>query len=237
MKRKIANKVFDEMIEQAVKEYVEEQPEENYEKVEFSDDHKGKMNTLFEEVARREEQRKRDYTMLKVAAIFIFAVITISLLSPQISAWRERILKFFMKDKQDYSWVAYGDERDLEELVDDSNKDEYDISFLGYVPEGFKVNKYEVTPKTLYVRLRKDDKEIIFRISNITNRALDTEETETVHEIINGMDTLFILKDNDKRYIWNVNDSIYDLSGNISKEDLVKIIENIDYEKIEKILK
>ena len=37
MKKSIANKVFDEMIEQGVKEYEEEQANTEYEKFEFSE--------------------------------------------------------------------------------------------------------------------------------------------------------------------------------------------------------
>lgn len=236
MKKSIANKVFDEMIEQGVKEYEEEQANTEYEKFEFSETHQQKMNELFAEAAKKEKKIKQMRTIRKVAAIILIAVVTLGVCAPHISAWREKIEEFFMKDKEKYSLVGYGDVRDSDKMITVQKDYMYDISFLGYIPEGFEVDRYSVNSKNLLVKIVNENKYIVFSMDKTLERALDSEEIEYIHETINNHDVLFHYKDGRNAYVLNLAEGVFDILGNISKEELIKVIEKIDLGKLEELL-
>lgn len=237
MKKSIANKVFDEMIEQGVKEYEEEQANTEYEKFEFSENHQQKMNELFAEAAKKEQKIKQMRTIRKVAAIILIAFVTLGVCAPHISAWREKIEEFFMKDKEKYSLVGYGDVRDKNKMVMGEREKTYDLSFLGYIPEGFAVDKYNSVNDSILIRIIDDDQYVVFSLDKAIDRAIDTEDVTYLYEKINNQDVFFHYKDERNAFIINFDKKVLDVWGNISKEELIKIIEKINYEKLGNLLK
>ena len=141
-----------------------------------------------------------------------------------------------MKDKEKYSLVGYGDVRDAEQSDLSTEMVHYDIPFLAYIPDGFEINRYNITSKSMLMKIINQDKYIYLSLDKVLNRAIDTEDMDYVHEKINGRDVLFHYKDDCNAYVLNLNEEILDIFGNISKEELVKIIEGINYEKLEELL-
>lgn len=234
MKKK-ENNNFDKILSTALEEYIKSTPEEEYEKVEFSEEHKKKMKELFDGVKTNEKKKHRRVILKSAAIIVLGVVIIMGAFTPKIAAWKEKIFEFFIRDKEEYSLVSYGDPSEQEGIVDDSA--EMVLSIFGYLPHGFEYEMKEFTPKTLKIKFNDNNYEFTFKVSESTNKAMDTENMRVEYEAINGVDFVYYYKNDTNSFIWNDDAYLYNLHGSISMQELEKIIEYINYEKIKNIFK
>ena len=101
---------------------------------------------------------------------------------------------------------------------------------LGYVPDGMKCEKSERTENTLTVCFL-DDLENYFVIlicNKSVYKSIDTENGTVENIMINDSNAAFITTPNGNTLIWYVGDFVYNLYGNISKELMVRIAENVN---------
>ena len=205
--------------------------------MDFSEEHKQKMNALFESVKAKEKKKTSRVVLKSVAIIILGVVVIMGAFTPKIKAWKEKILQFFIKDKEKYSWISYGDPSETEGLVekDDEYYKKIISSIFGYIPEGYECEIKEYTPRVLRINLIGHEDVLTVKVSSTTNNAIDTERVDSEHIVINGVELTYYYTNGINLFTWNNDNCVYDLHSTASKEELIKIIENINYQEIKNI--
>lgn len=241
MKEQNVDKKLDELLDEAIPIYLKRKDVPKNEEISFSEEHEKNMQKIFESVDKKEKVHETIKIMCKVAAVFICAIVILGVTEPSNSAWKFKITEFFVKtDSTDYSWVVYGDSGDSYELNFNAQKDaskKYKITFLNYLPDGYTLRVNADNKKTKYFKLIDGEKIISVKISKERNiKTLDTENVNNESVVINGIRMSHFLKENMCSYAWFKDDFLFRFYGeNIEHEEMTKIIENIDYDEIEKV--
>jgi hypothetical protein len=103
---------------------------------------------------------------------------------------------------------------------------------LGYMPDGFELtDKFETNLQNQYT-FKKDDITIIFSYSDSSayNIQYDNENTKVENFLINNQTAYILLSLDDSdiiSIIWGDEKITFKLSGNINKEELIKIAEKV----------
>ena len=101
---------------------------------------------------------------------------------------------------------------------------------VGYIPEGFELESKQTYSKTIiYDYSSNKSKFTITKFSSSVEIDFDTEyiKTETI-TIDNTEYTYSIGVSNISNILWIENDYVYQIKGNISKEEILKIAESIE---------
>lgn len=242
MKEQNVDKKLDELLDEAIPIYLKRKDVPKNEEISFSEEHEKNMQKIFESVDKKEKVHETIKIMCKVAAVFICAIVILGMTEPSNSAWKFKITEFFVKEEKEseYSWVVYGDSGDSYELNFNVQKDKdktYKITFLDYLPDGYTLRVNADNKKTKYFKLIDGEKIISVKISKERNiKTLDTENVNNESVVINGIRMSHFLKENMCSYAWFKDDFLFRFYGeNIEHEEMTKIIENIDYDEIEKV--
>jgi len=101
---------------------------------------------------------------------------------------------------------------------------------LGFVPDGMECVFSESTTNTISAYFSDDSENyfVIYRCSKNANMSVDTENGTVENITINKHDAAYITTPNGNTLIWYVGDFVYNLYGNISKEFMVRIAENVN---------
>lgn len=241
MSERDVDKKLDELLDEAIPIYEKGKNEEKIEEISFSKEHEAKMEKMFERIKRKEDFLDMAKVVTKVAAVLVVAFVLLGTFEPSNSAWKKRITEFFVKDEETgYSWVVYGDSGDSYELNFDTQKKtnrKYRITFFDYLPSGYTLNIKSNNNINKYFQLKSDTKIISAKISKDTNmKALDTENTKSEKVTIDGINVNYYIKDNMCSYTWFKDDYLFRFYGkNVEDDEMTKIIENINYDEIDKI--
>lgn len=241
MSERDVDKKLDELLDEAIPIYEKGKNEEKIEEISFSKEHEAKMEKMFERIKRKEDFLDMAKVVTKVAAVLVVAFVLLGTFEPSNSVWKKRITEFFVKDEETgYSWVVYGDSGDSYELNFDTQKKtnrKYRITFFDYLPSGYTLNIKSNNNINKYFQLKSDTKIISAKISKDTNmKALDTENTKSEKVTIDGINVNYYIKDNMCSYTWFKDDYLFRFYGkNVEDDEMTKIIENINYDEIDKI--
>lgn len=238
---------FDEELEQALLEYVQNTEVATNEKIAFSKQHKKKMEKLFEDVRNSnfekgniDETKGNSYhfnvrIFARVAVFIILALLITIAVTPSMVAWRKDKLDLYGGESGEYSWILPNDTSSiLKSNAENVNVE--DLTFFGFLPDDCKVIEGFYSSNSYYVKLECNGKYISLKMSYETDRAIDVENIEFEKLIINQNDVFFLYKEGTNTFAWSYDNKNYDLHGNLNKDELIKIIENMNYEEIEKFL-
>ena len=200
----LKDKTLDDLLyfaaQEASKELVDEMPAPK--SVEFSDEHKKKMEKLFKK-QKRTPIKSYLRRILAIAAVLI-VVSSISIASVQ--AWRIRFLNFIMHISESNTELRY-----KENDTEGNSYSAEDVN-LEYVPSGFKLSES-----------RNNNGKI--QIDSTLN--VDTEDATAKEIKLNGKDAFLTEKGDIISLLWNNEMNSFTLSGNLSEDEIVKIAENI----------
>lgn len=178
----------------------------------FSKKHKEKMKEIFEldiEI-QKHKLSKKTIKILLIAAILLSLATTVF----AIPASREFIIQKF-SNHSEYN------------VVNDNDIKKVDSLNVNYIPEGFnKVEDYE------YYRVYKngDEEFIVDKISISASVGYDTEKYDDEIIDINGIKAIYYRSENNYNgIIFNNGEYIFGVSGNIEKEELVRIAQNVEW--------
>ena len=101
---------------------------------------------------------------------------------------------------------------------------------VGYIPEGFKLtNEQELS--RLVMNDYTDSNGGIFIVSKYSSSTevdFDTELGSVKNSVINGITYMFYIDENNHNIlVWNKNDYVYQIDGNLPKDELLKIAETV----------
>lgn len=204
---------FDEVCLLSCENWVDSFPSE-IPKHKFSEKHNEKMEELFRAGPRKSKHKLSGKTIriLLIAAILLAVATTVF----AIPSCREFIVKQF-SDHSEY------------QVSDTENAEKVESLELGYIPEGFEKAEdyksdylyrfsYKNDQKYFNVDKHKIDAEINF----------DTEKYSSENIQINGIQSIYFASSNKEHgVIFNNGEYIFIISGNIEKDELVKIAQNV----------
>lgn len=218
-------KLIDSMLEDIVPAVSKERArelEKPEEEVKFSPEHEAKMRKLFQQ-ERRCAQRKRmaKYTRRAAALLAAALVLGACLKYDEVNAWLVRIKNYFVEITQEktafnYEKNAQGDTYSTDELT------------LDYIPEGFELK--ESVSKRDGLRLFFEKEDLKFSVNVYPqkgNKGIDTENADIKKFKINGLEAIFSTKENKNILVWNDGEYAFQILGNISESEIVKIAENL----------
>lgn len=102
---------------------------------------------------------------------------------------------------------------------------------VGYIPEGFElINKQNNLKSIIYDYYDINGQYItVSKFPASTEIDFNTEHTNTETIVIRDITYIYcISKDDKSNIIWNKNDYIYQVNGNISKDEIIKIAEKVE---------
>lgn len=238
MSERDVDKKLDELLDEAIPIYEKGKNEEKIEEISFSKEHEAKMEKMFERIKRKEDFLDMAKVVTKVAAVLVVAFVLLGTFEPSNSAWKKRITEFFVKDEgTGYSWIVYDDSGDSYKLNFDAQKKNtgknYKITFFNYLPDGYTLIIKTNNSVNKYFQLEV----ISVKISeSLSVKALDTEDTESEKININNIETTHYIKDDICSYTWFKDGYLFRFYGkNVENDEMIKIIENINYDEIDKI--
>lgn len=216
----LKDKTLDDLLyfaaQEASKELVDEMPAPK--SVEFSDEHKKKMEKLFKK-QKRTPIKSYLRRILAIAAVLI-VVSSISIASVQ--AWRIRFLNFIMHISESNTELRY-----KENDTEGNSYSAEDVN-LEYVPSGFKLSESRNNNGKIHLRFENEDLTFSLYIRQIDSTLnVDTEDATAKEIKLNGKDAFLTEKGDIISLLWNNEMNSFTLSGNLSEDEIVKIAENI----------
>ena len=215
------NNDFDKLIETAARLADEELGSEiklPENKVEFSDEHIEEMNRLFKSAHRYRRTRSPKRMRLLVCAVIAAGLLMFAGVF-SVGAWRSRIMSFVINDSSN---------TDIRILTENSNyyRDKY-IS-VDYIPEGFEVTENDNGVEHRIMVFDNNDLYFILEAHDIgTNCNTDTEDSIQENIKIRNYNGIYIENPRIKTVVYNTDTKIFIISGNIPKDELIKIAENV----------
>jgi len=220
---KTLDKILDDIIDEAALIAAENlgknMPESKI--IEFSTEHEVEMKRIF-----RKERNKLLFKKIlkhsKRVAIFFLALVVLSSVTIfSVEAWRIKIMNFIIETSQTHSEINFSE---------DNKGDTYtsDEITLGYIPEGFKLEKSDVSRKSVNLIFKDEDNYFIFSMDDINaSMGIDTENASVKKIMINGQEAIYSSNNNVNILVWHDEDFSYMLSGKIGEKEIMKIAENI----------
>lgn len=238
-----------------LRQFILETENKTKENIEFSNIHKKKMKELFNSIQDNEKKDVRKSknsnkvndnnkiairwidrinrgAVLKIAVFVLAAVSVVKIFSLDIMAWRPSEDKLYEEDGKKFSWVLPNDINGV--LKEEYNENEEYLQVFGYLPGISYIDSININKHFQYAKIVLEQKDFSLRVDNELTQAVDTEDTLVSQEMI-GDNQVSIIK-RDERYIiiWNYDNRSYRVKSNMEYDTIKEIIENINYEKIEK---
>jgi len=221
-------KLFDGMLKTALEESMisemetlpkREELDEMYPRSEIFDKRVMKIINSEEKVYKR---KRKIETIYKFAAVFMALIIVASITVYSVEAWRIRFMNFIIDIRQDHTVIDFN-----EELTGDAFR--MDELYLGYVPDGFRLEESAVMGEQLFILFANDDLHFMIIMNDITaSLAIDTEDAKVRRLDINEFQAFFSTNDNVNILVWHDNAYSYTITGNIDEETIIRIAKNME---------
>lgn len=185
------------------------------EKIEYSQEHQRKMHKIF----MRERRKNFAHSFVKYAGRCACIVLILAAVSSaavfSVSAWRAKVLNFVFNTDEP------GTEFTFEELDDNTYSD--GTVRLRYIPEGF-----EQSPDTSSYFIN-GDLYFSFGTSSLSGSTTLDTENGTIEDIsVNGKKGIYVSTPRVRHIMWYDDIMVYYISGNISKEEMFLIAQNVE---------
>ena len=210
----------------------------NDEDIHFSENHIRAMNKILYSQTVSDDNRIKHFRLNKrliLVAIITMTIILIAALS--VGADRLKFLDYFMnvsdistdfsKSPDTEKGIYYVDEN-IKESSEKTTESKYSIK-LNYIPDGFILTDSSESRSISTYRYSCNDKYFDVDKSIVPDTmSIDTEDAETEYIDINGNEAFMSIKPNIVILTWTDNNILYTVNGNIDKETIIKIAENME---------
>ncbi len=190
-----------------------------------------------EKIYSKTERRENFSTFWKVskkvitfAAMVVFVAV-ISLSSVVVAsaeareAVAEAIYHLVLRKTDRYTEVSIGESTGF---IDPEIYDWEGAYAPTYMPEGFTLSSFDDLGTSQYVNYSFGEKVLSFIQSVDTSSYVDTENSDSTEIIeINKSEAFLVTKDNWSCISWNVNNVLLQISGNVTKNEIIKIAESM----------
>ena len=225
-------KAFEMMLEESAKmadERLGESIDNDFEDVVFSKEHEDKMKKLFKKEKRKENRKKYFRYTQRVACILLAFVLISGVTLYSVEAWRIKFLNFVLEINEPNSDINFREIGGM--YYSDDN------IILHYIPVGFNVVKSHVANGRVYVKFESEDSYFGITANNIDgNFTIDTENATVDRFKINKSEAVYSSNENVNILVWHDEENAYRITGNILKEEMIKIAENTEILSYENLL-
>ena len=231
MNAAVKEQIFDIVLKEALRESMEREFKKIDEMVldephEFSPEFEKKMRKTINSVGRKDRIKK--YARNCVKAVVSFAAVFgiffgVLLTQPNVFAAVQNVFRSVFDKYDKYEYIG-------EELT--SENFDNGIRF-GYVPDGYCLSKGYYSPIDVTLFYTNETDKIIFEygIANFTTSLYDNEHNTYYEFEHNGTDYHYYEsndKDFDSILLWYDEGYEFDIYAHLSKDELIKIAENIE---------
>ena len=190
----------------------------------FSEEHNERMKTIFKmaEQARKRVERRKRFSRIAAGVAVFFCLSTVMVF--QVEAFRLPVIHFFMEMKEKSTLFGSHEESHL------GLAEEYRQYEPGYALDGYVVVAVHEDEKGFYIRYEDSTSYKWYTYhywSKIEGLDVDTENGNVWKETINGNLTVIVQKDDEIRITMSNGMQRFHVSGTISYEEGIKIIESI----------
>ena len=191
----------------------------------FSYEFEQKMKELTEAKQKRKIFNRFNSVGRRIAIIVVISIIILTTTVFSVKAFRVPVINFFVKAYEDFLAI-FADDIDKE-----YNEDfEFTPKSPTYVPEGFscdKVYKDDVSYRENY----SSSAGLLYYIKQdrlYQNQKIDINQYDEEIER-GGVKYYYYVTDNNNRILWFDNEYSYMISGNVDKEELLKIAQTMEF--------
>lgn len=218
-------KLLDHLIEYGGRQYIDEEIKkyEELPELEPSKEFDERMNRMFEDAYKQEERHERIRFGKKIAVIAVAAIGVISAAAMNIKAVRQPVLNLIFKQGNPHTQTTTNTER--------KNLDKFSFS---YIPEGYKCTKKQYLLETfqsiykfennqssdrIYIKIQSNQK-----YDNYINQSILKKYEELTYK---KQKYYFLAGKQKNSLLFYKNQSIFSITSSISKDELLKIAQNI----------
>ena len=166
----------------------------------------------------------------------VAACITVCILlsgAMSVKAIREPVIEFIEYCYEEFTRFVFGENDSSELDVPETIETEYAPT---YIPEGYTKTSSESHLQVSSITYENSNQEKIVFMQTIalnTERIFDTETEDYQKLMVDGLEIYYLVDDTHGHYQWIENNYLFSLefTGNISQEEVLKIIDSLD-EKI-----
>ena len=249
-------KYFEEHYDEIMEEFEKDNESADYK---IPDEWDQRFRKTIEDTIKREERKKvyAIFKVVGVVTAAIFVLLVGNFSVEQVNG--EGLLEIFQNNfiLGDKEHTTYGTNNEIE-LIEEENEniiyysgdDLEDISeqireevkcpmfYLGYIPEGFVVEEatYEMEYRMINIKLSKGEEYIyVYQQKQIEDIALGIveENNESISIYNENIDKDIVISEGYQDYGWTINSEnnkdLLTINSSISKEECIKIAENIEY--------
>ena len=221
--KELFEKMFDNVLDSALAKMAAEPDPElpDDEPVEFSEEHKNKIEQIFNRAKKRERKLMFRNNVKRAAICAVVLILLLGITAMSVGAVRNRILNFIHNIEETNAKIGISNEL-TEETYSDEN------ITLNYIPYGFSLEKKQIK----FYKFSSEMQYYTIHIINISdssgNDTIDTEKAEIERMMINENDCYYIENSNGKTIIISNGEKICTIQGDIEKDEIIKIAQNLE---------
>ncbi len=230
MNNESKNKIFDVLLTEALKEYMDIELNQinalaQSECCEFSDKFERKVHRIGNSIGRADRIKafgKVVFRTVVSAAVAFGIVFGMLLTQPEVYAAVQKTIRTVFGE---YDKIEYVDEAADDTVINDSIR-------LGYVPEGYYLSEGKYTPLDVSLIYKNGENRIKFEYGFANGKFAYIDNEQSWYEVLtsDGIEYHCYLSDDKSFYdkiSWCESGYYFVVSAHISKEDIIKIAENI----------
>src|SRR6056297_21110 len=195
-----------------------------------------KLDTWVEEYIKTEEKKEKRIRLIKnikkqskkAAIILLIIIAGISTLIFTVEAIRVRVFNFFIERNERYTEIRIEEENNIKT----PELDWENYYQPTYMPEGYYFESEEDGGLIKMLNYSDGKNQIIItQTNNSAGIQIDTEDATTEKININGNEGFLIIKEDRSMIFWHNEERSFTITGNIKKEEIIKIAESIEKNK------
>ena len=230
---KISDKDFDKLISVAISQISdddnvelktdEELRSEGGSAHEFSPAFEKQMKKLIRENQKQQFTTYRKKFRSRIRIAVLAAILVCAAMMFSVSAFRTSIINFIFNSGEKSSTFTFND-------VSPSISDTFDKYLPTYIPQGFAIDSIREIPKeNIYIQLTNGNGtyyEVQCELHS-SHLSIDTENGQITELKINNAYVTISERKDRSIAIYTINNIFYSISGNITKDVIIKILESI----------
>lgn len=188
----------------------------------FSSEYKKKMKRIIKEYSSTPAQIKFATFRKYAAAVLIIFILTSSFLIVTVEAYRTRVFKIITTIYDTFTSI-------ITETDNVPFNEAPEFIIPSYIPEGFEIINERQSDISIKIDYANDNKILVYKQGIIANSELriDTEGTKIENIIIKGYSVNYVFNKGMYNAYWFDNEYSYLIAGEISFEELLKVIEGV----------
>ncbi|MEZ4357494.1 MAG: DUF4367 domain-containing protein [Eubacteriales bacterium] len=233
-KKELNEKILDEILKYAAAQNAEDMSaklpsnEELDKEVTFSPEFTDRMSKYFAHLKRKQKNKRLRKTMFKVAASAAAVLIIFTTVVFSVDAVRVSILNIFSVQNDDSTTIHIGQNANYDDFADEI----HGLYLPSYISPSYSVQSVNSIHESYYNVLFANDSNNSIELQSLleySSAGVDNEGAEVEQITVNGSEAQFFSKSDINMLIFQYNQKAFSLKATISKEELIKMAESMEY--------